>query len=499
MATRFVTNLDLVQNQILNGRFESLSSDPSVNNFDGRLIFNTTEGVIKVYDDTLGAWRKQITEIKMAELDESDTITLNEANGVYTVTVNLATGSSDGAMSAEDKAKLDAAGSADSATSNLVKRDASGRFQASAPEADLDVANKAYVDAARTGLDVKASVKVATTEPITLSTGLEEGDVIDGYTLVAGDRVLVKNQDTASENGIYIVPESGAPSRATDANNDAEVTPGMFTFVEQGTLNADSGWVLITNGNITVGTTGLAFSLFSVAGNILAGEGLSKTGDTLDVNTDGTSIEVFEDDLRIASGAAGDGLGYTLGVLAVNVASTGGLQITSDNVEIKLDAAIAGLATTTDGLKINSDIAGDGITYTAGVLSRNQIDLGDASDDTTGTLPIDQGGTGKTTETEARWSLAQQPGDSSGRTTNAPVLARMVSQVIGDNSALSFAVVHNLNSRAVIVQVFDSATYDTVIADVVRTTANTVTVSFSVAPDTGAYTVVISGYDTAWD
>ena len=264
----------------------------------------------------------------------------------------------------------------------------------------------------------------------------------------------------------------------------------MFTFVENGTTNADSGWVLITDGDITVGTTGLAFSLFSVAGNILAGDGLSKTGDVLNVNT-GVGIEISSDALRIKSDAAGDGLGYSAGVLAVNVGSTTGLEITSDNVGIKLDSGIAGLATTSSGLKIKSDIAGDGLTYTNGVLSRNVIDLAQGSDDTSGTLPVDQGGTNSITESAARTSLAFT--SSVNLTTTTPVLARISSQVIGNNSNLSFALVHNFGTRSVNVQVFDSATFDTVIADVVRTDTNTVTVSFSVAPDNGAYTVVIAG------
>ena len=487
MAQKFVTNLNLNQNQLINGKFEVLASDPSVDNFEGRLIYNSTEKTIKVY--TGSAWRKMLHGITSTG-DQSEALTISEANGAVTIQPNLATASFDGVMSAADKAKLDASTATETANT-LVLRDGNGRFKAATPNADLDVANKGYVDAARTGLDVKASVKVATTAAITIASGLEAGDVIDGYTLVAGDRVLVKNQSTASENGIYIASVSGAPSRATDADNNAEVTPGMFTFVENGTTNADSGWVLITDGDITVGTTGLAFSLFSVAGNILAGDGLSKTGDVLNVNV-GTGIEIHSDALRIKSDAAGAGLGYDAGVLSVNIGSTTGLQITSDNVGIKLDAAIAGLATTTDGLKIKSDIAGDGLTYTAGVLSRNVIDLGQGSDDTTGTLPVDQGGTGATTESGARDSLAVG-GDTGTRTSTTPTLARKTSQVIGDASATSFAIVHNFNTRLVQTEVFDSATFDTVIADVVRTNVNTVTVSFSVAPDNGAYTVVITG------
>jgi len=152
-----------------------------------------------------------------------------------------------------------------------------------APVSDTDAANKAYVDAARVGLDVKQSVRVATT--VGASLGLTGAATVDGVTLVTGDRILVKDQSTASQNGIYIVDTAGAWSRSTDADADAEVTSGLFLFVEEGTVNSDSGWVLTTNGAITVGSTALNFAQFSGAGSITAGAGLTKTGNTIDIAT----------------------------------------------------------------------------------------------------------------------------------------------------------------------------------------------------------------------
>jgi len=160
-----------------------------------------------------------------------------------------------------------------------------------------DAATKAYVDAARSGLDVKQSARVATTGNITLS-GTQ---TIDGVAVSAGDRVLVKNQSTAADNGIYVVA-AGSWARATDADSDAEVTPGMFTFIEEGTANADSGWVLSTNATITLGTTGLTFAQFSGAGSITAGDGLTKTGNQLDVVTASSSrIVVNADSIDLAT------------------------------------------------------------------------------------------------------------------------------------------------------------------------------------------------------
>ena len=170
------------------------------------------------------------------------------------------------------------------------------------PTLDTDAANKAYVDATKQGLDVKDSVRVATTAAITLS-GLQ---TIDDVVVGGNQRVLVKNQSTASQNGIY-VSSAGAWSRATDADTSADVTAGMFTFVAQGTVNADTGWVLTTNDNIVLDLTSLAFTQFSGAGQIDAGTGLSKTGNTLNVGTASAArIVVNADNIDLATiGTAG--------------------------------------------------------------------------------------------------------------------------------------------------------------------------------------------------
>lgn len=172
------------------------------------------------------------------------------------------------------------------------------------PTSDTDAATKAYVDAARSGLDVKQSVRVATVSNITLS----GAQTIDGVSAIAGDRVLVKNQTTGSQNGIYVVA-AGSWSRATDADTDTEVTAGMFTFVTEGTVNADTGWVLTTNDTITVGTTSLAFAQFSGAGQITAGDGLTKTGSTIDVVGTSGRIVVNSDSVDLATVSQSDSSG----------------------------------------------------------------------------------------------------------------------------------------------------------------------------------------------
>lgn len=483
---KFVTNLNLNQNELQNGKFQVVASDPTTGNFEGRLIYQSTEKVIKYYNGT--AWQKALISVVGAG-SASTALTVSESNGTVTLTPVLVTTSAHGVMSFQDKTKLDDA-TADATASKLVIRDGSGNFKAATPTDAAHVATKGYVDSARQGLDVKASSRVATTAAINISADLEAGDVIDGVTLVAGDRVLVKNQSTASENGIYVAVASGAGTRADDFDTSGKVTTGAFTFVAEGSINADQGFVLTTNDTITLGTTGLTFTQFSGTGQIDAGDALSKSGNTLNVNV-GTGIEVHSDALRIKSDAAGDGLGYNAGVLSVTVGANTGLEIVSDSVGIKLDAGISGLSTTSSGLKIASGIAGDGLTYTNGVIARDVIDLAQGSNDTTGTLPLDQGGTNAVSASAARGTLAET--SSSGANTSTPVLARVASKAVGNGVDVAHVITHNFGTKAVVVQVYDTSGFDTVIADVERTTNDTVTVTFSVAPASNAFTVVITG------
>lgn len=149
----------------------------------------------------------------------------------------------------------------------------------SAPTSDSEAANKAYVDTVAQGLDAKASCRAATTGNITLS-GTQ---TIDGVALVANNRVLVKDQSTASQNGIYVV-SAGSWSRAADANTWDELIKA-FTFIEEGTDGANNGYVCTITAGGTLGSTAVNFVQFSGAGPVNAGTGMTKVGNTLNVNT----------------------------------------------------------------------------------------------------------------------------------------------------------------------------------------------------------------------
>jgi len=219
------------------------------------------------------------------------------------------------------------------------------------PTQAQDAATKAYVDAVKQALDIKDSVRVATTAAITIATALNVGDAIDGVTLADGDRVLVKNQTDASQNGIYLAGSS--PVRSADANASVDVTSGMFCFVEEGTVNGDNGFVLTTNDPITLDTTDLTFTQFNGAGQIIAGDALSKSGNTLNVNDDNITLEVNNDNLRIK------GITTTaVGDLLIGAATNGGYSrlvkpsgnaTASDYILSMNTSGVASWANTLDG------------------------------------------------------------------------------------------------------------------------------------------------------
>lgn len=155
----------------------------------------------------------------------------------------------------------------------------------------LGSAFQAAIDTAVQGLDAKVSVRAASTANIASMSGT--GFSVDSVTLVVGDRVLVKNQTLPAQNGIYIV-QSGAWSRALDMNSWAEAV-SAFVFVEEGLQNADSGWVVSSNGAGTIGTTDLLWTQFSQAGIVTAGAGITKTGNVISVQTEGIITAMLAD------------------------------------------------------------------------------------------------------------------------------------------------------------------------------------------------------------
>ena len=241
------------------------------------------------------------------------------------------------------------------------------------PTADADAANKGYVDGVAQGLDVKDSVVATTTANGTLSTAFANGQSIDGVTLQTGDRILIKNQTTASQNGIYNVQASGAPSRATDMATGANAA-GAFVFVEQGTVNAENGFTCTSDtGSAVVGTNNLTFAQFSGAGQIIAGDGLDKSGNTLSVDlkaNGGLVIESTELALKLDASSI-------TGTLAISDGGTGATSASaaltalglSNYAKTLIDDADAAAARTTLGLGSIATQAANSVSITGGSIT----------------------------------------------------------------------------------------------------------------------------------
>jgi len=325
------------------------------------------------------------------------------------------------------------------------------------------LALKSYVDsqvqASAQGLDVKLSVRVATTENINLTSVTE----IDGVTLADGDRVLVKDQTTQSENGLY-VHSGGALTRAADADTDSEVTAGVFTFVEEGTQYADTGWVISSNNPLSVGTDAIVWTQFSGAGVISAGAGLVQNGTTFDVVGTTDRITVNADSIDIASTYVGQTSITTLGTI-----TTGTWTANTIGVEYG--------GTGTTSLAAGEYVKGNG---TGALTTSATIPVSDLS----GTLAISQGGTGATTAAGARSNL--------GATTK---YAESNTEITPAGNTATWTVSHSMNTSDVQVQVRDLATNEEVVMDVTITDANTVTLQWYASSTVSAdsYRVVVIG------
>jgi len=243
------------------------------------------------------------------------------------------------------------------------------------PTAALQAATKQYVDNLVQGLDIKPSVKVASTANLILSAS----QTIDGIVVVAGDRVLVKNQTTASQNGIYVVA-AGSWTAAADVASSS-LGEGAFVWVEQGTTNGDTGWVL------TDAATE-AWTQFTGVGQIVAGAGLTKTApNQLDVAGTADRITVNADSIDIANTYVGQNTITTLGTVATGTwnattiaTNKGGTGLTSFTANGIVYASSASALTTTAGtagqiLLANasavptwSSTVGSGITWNGSVV-----------------------------------------------------------------------------------------------------------------------------------
>jgi hypothetical protein len=491
--------IDFRKTELQNAKLHNLASDPAgLGSTDKGLVwFNTTSGQAKTWNGTAADPLTTVLD-SVSGTAPIQVAAVSSKNQV--ISIQAASGSNAGSMSASDYTKL--AGATDTNTASaLVARDGSGNFSAGTitaaltgtasnatnlnsqaasyylaranhtgtqlsstisdlastvqayrldqfaaatnpisgvdPTSGSHLATKNYVDSLAIGLDVKKSVRASSTANVSVTytaTGGTSGrgqitaapNTLDGVSLAANDRILLKNQTTGAQNGIYVVTTLGSGAngvwdRATDFDADSDVSAGAFAFVEEGTTNADSGWVLTTNNPITVGGssgTSLAFAQFSSAAAITAGDGLTKVGSV--ISAVGTTNRI-----TIQSGAGID-------IAATYVGQT----------------SITTLGTITTG------------TWTGTAVA------------------VANGGTGATSAATARSNL--------GATTK-------VTANVGDGTSTTVTVTHNLGTKDVVTCLYDASTNEEVLANPIHATTNTVTFGFASAPASNAFKAVVIG------
>jgi hypothetical protein len=309
MARSFLTSLNLNKNELINARIQNLAEAPA-NPVKGQVYFDTVFGALREYNGTVWKTMVHAGDIVNADIAADAAIAIsklaidpNDRANHFNTQLSETISDFDDAVQSN---------TLDSLTAPVANVDLNNWkiTNLATPVDPLDAANKQYVDASRSGLDVKQSVRVATTEDIELS-GVQ---TIDGVELEEGDRVLVKNQENPIENGIYIVSEEGW-ERSDDADDAEELSAGVFFFVEEGDENADSGFVLTSDGSVTVGSDPLAFTQFSGTGQITTGDGLVKDGNIINVVGTENRITVNDDSVDISADYVGQTSITTLGTV----------------------------------------------------------------------------------------------------------------------------------------------------------------------------------------
>lgn len=336
----------------------------TANGFAGTVATDTTTPVITIATSVTGLLKGNGTAISAATegTDYLAPFASQTANNVFAAPNGSAGTPSFRALAAADIPSLTAAKISDfdtqvqtnrldqlSAPTGAVSFNSQKITGLATPTASTDAANKSYVDSVAQGLDPKESCLVASTANITTLSGLIS---VDGVTVGEGDRVLVKNQTLAKNNGIYIASAS-AWARATDFDSWLEL-PSAFTFVETGALNGDTGWVCTSDAGGTLETTAITFVQFSGAGTYTDGDGLTLTGNTFAVGATTDRISVTAGAVDIASTYVGQTSLTTLGTI-----TTG----TWDATTVAVTAGGTGLETaTTSGIVYGNGTSALGVT-----------------------------------------------------------------------------------------------------------------------------------------
>jgi len=402
------------------------------------------------------------------------------------------------------------------------------------PTQALHAVTKQYVDEVAEGLKVKPAVQIATTANLVADydngtsgvgatlTGTSNGafPTIDGVTLTSitsgSNGVLVKNQTNAAQNGRYNltqVGDSGEPWILTRCGlcDESREIPAMYVFVKDGTLGTGTGWVAVVSDPDTfvIGTDNINFTQFSGAGFVVAGNGLTLTGNSLSIDTTITADLSTAQTLtnKTLTSPTMTGAVFNDGSIVFEGATANDHETTLTVVDPTADRTItfkdaSGTVAFTSDIPSNTDGLTEGSTNLYFTAERAQDAVGEMLvDGTTIDFTYNDNTPSITAEVILKSSNSYLSTTSGLNVDISALETKLVtdgfpkkaSASVGNGSNTSFALLHNFNTRDVQVQVFDNATYDTVECDVVRTDADTVTVSFATAPTSNAYRVVIVG------
>jgi hypothetical protein len=450
MARKFLTHLDMQGNQILNAAFEKLATDPTTGNFEGRIYYNTADDLLKVYDGTAWISVGAITDING---------TANEVE--VTIVDGVATIGLPGTINA------DTTGNAATATKLATARDIA---------LSGDVTGTASFDGS-------ANISITTTIA---------ADSVALGTDTTGDYVATI---AGTENQV-IVSGAGTESRAVTLSTPQDIATTSSPTFAGATLDGVTVGVTAANeidtvsGNLTIDSAG---GTVTIDDNLVVSGDLTVSGTTTSVNTE--TINLADNIITLNSNATG------------SPTENAGIEVErgdSDNVQLRWNETDDTWEATRNGTNYAALIlAGDDIPTSditnftedvqdvVGGMTSGSNSLSATYDDNAGTLSLDTtlAGTSYLSKTSG---LAVDIATLEAKLVTDSFTKKATASV-GNGTNTSFAVTHNLGTRDVQVQIYDNATYDTVECDVVRTDANTVTVSFTVAPTNDAYRVVVIG------
>ena len=339
VSNNSLTGLSLSQNSIIVGNGSNLSAAVSTSG-SGHILADSSTALTIKNDVITNAHINSSAAIAYSKLAALTANRALQSDGSGVVSISSVTATELGYVSGVTSA-IQTQLNNRALDSAVIKKDGSVPFtgnqslggnkitNSADPTAASDLATKAYVDAVAEGLRPKAAVRVATLVAGTLATSFEDGDTIDGVVLATGDRILIKNQASPAQNGIYVVQASGAPVRATDFDSLSPIDEinGAYTFIQEGT-QAGQGWVE-TGAVAVIGTDPINFVYFNSVGTIIGGDMITVTGSTISV------------DLASVSGLESSNPGNNAGQLRIKLeASNPSLKITGSNeLGVKLDSA----------------------------------------------------------------------------------------------------------------------------------------------------------------